>query len=187
VQSELEALSVKERLFVEAYLGEAKGVAAKAARLAGYKHPGVIGCRLLKKVHVQTAIKVRLEPLVLTVDQIIARLCAIATGHVGELVTVDRKGRWRVDAGKVQRSGIAKRMRETRHGPDVEVCDQLRALELLGRYHGMWKGPAANETDLIEAIREAERIHREKYGPLPGDELEATQPWQLPGPVDGDA
>jgi hypothetical protein len=119
-----------------------------------------------------------MKPIVLSVDEIVARLVSIALGHIGDLITVDKKGGWRVDPGKVVRSRIGKRMRETAHGPDVEVCDQLRALELLGRYHGMWKGQSEEDGSLLEAIAIAERIAQDRKAARLAEE----QQRQLPGP-----
>jgi hypothetical protein len=52
------ALSERERRFVEAYMGEAKGVATKAALLAGYspKTAAKQGSRLLTKGNIQQAV-----------------------------------------------------------------------------------------------------------------------------------
>lgn len=50
------ALSAKQATFVSAYIGEAKGNATEAARIAGYKHPGQQGHDLLKKLEIKAAI-----------------------------------------------------------------------------------------------------------------------------------
>lgn len=50
-------LTEKRQRFVEAYLGPAMGNATEAARIAKYAHPGQQGHRLLKDVHVSSAIK----------------------------------------------------------------------------------------------------------------------------------
>lgn len=43
--------------FVAAYIGEARGNASEAARIAGYKHPGQEGHRLLKNDEIASAIQ----------------------------------------------------------------------------------------------------------------------------------
>ncbi len=43
-------LSLKQKLFVEAYLGPAAGNATRAAELAGYAEHEVTGCRLLTQL-----------------------------------------------------------------------------------------------------------------------------------------
>jgi hypothetical protein len=55
------AISEKQRLFVQAYMGVALGNATKAAAEAGYRHPATMGSRQLQKVEVQKAIEKRQE------------------------------------------------------------------------------------------------------------------------------
>ena len=55
------ALNERQRRFVEYYMGEARGNATSAARLAGYKQPQMQGSRLMKKDEVQTAISSLVE------------------------------------------------------------------------------------------------------------------------------
>lgn len=43
--------------FVAAYIGEARGNASEAARIAGYKHPGQEGHRLLKIAEIEQAVR----------------------------------------------------------------------------------------------------------------------------------
>jgi phage terminase small subunit len=57
-------LTAKQQLFIEAYLGAARGNATEAARLAGYGGDGdtlkVTGCRLLTNANVAEAVAARL-------------------------------------------------------------------------------------------------------------------------------
>jgi phage terminase small subunit len=50
-------LTSKRKAFVQAYCGEAAGNASEAARIAGYRSPGVEGCRLLKDARVQAEVR----------------------------------------------------------------------------------------------------------------------------------
>jgi hypothetical protein len=52
----LAGLNPKQAVFVAAYIGEAKHNATEAARIAGYKQPGMHGHRLMKNDEIQTAI-----------------------------------------------------------------------------------------------------------------------------------
>ncbi len=54
-------LPERRRWFVERYMGEARGNATKAARLAGYKSPAVEGSRLLRNAEVREAIDERTQ------------------------------------------------------------------------------------------------------------------------------
>ena len=51
----------RQRLFVDFYLGESKGNATQAARLAGCKWPRVAGPRLLTTVEVGGVVRARFE------------------------------------------------------------------------------------------------------------------------------
>ncbi len=97
----MRALSRREEKFVGFYLGESNGVAADAARRAGYAHGRVAGCRLLARVNVQAKIRERVEGSGCSESLVIGRLNAIAQGP-------------------------------------IDKCDPVRALELLGRYMGLW-------------------------------------------------
>jgi phage terminase small subunit len=69
-------LTEKQRRFVEAYMGQARGNATEAARLAGYKGSdptlGQVGNENLKKPEIIKAIQERRsnDPLVLTREQL---------------------------------------------------------------------------------------------------------------------
>ncbi len=54
-------LTLKQRLFVEAFVGEAEGIATRAAVIAGYS--STYGCKLLKLEHIQAAIGEEAEEL----------------------------------------------------------------------------------------------------------------------------
>lgn len=55
------ALNPKQAAFVAAYIGEAKGNATEAARIAGYAKPGQQGHALLKKLEIQSQIDAHLS------------------------------------------------------------------------------------------------------------------------------
>ena len=89
--SKLAELPPKRRAFVLAYLGEAKGNATEAARMAGYAHPGTQGHRLLQNVHVASALESAREETtserILTAEECQTILSAIAIGLPMEAVT----------------------------------------------------------------------------------------------------
>jgi hypothetical protein len=61
--TESKRLTDKQKAFVSHYLGEARGNATKAARMAGYASPRVEGCRLLIHADIAAEIKAALDDL----------------------------------------------------------------------------------------------------------------------------
>jgi len=72
-------ITQRQRDFVDAFLGPAKGNASKAAILVGYtkKSAGTIAWRLLKKVEVQAAINAKLAKREKLVDMSNAQIDAL--------------------------------------------------------------------------------------------------------------
>jgi len=94
-------LTHKQKVFVEAFVGEAEGIATRAATIAGYS--STYGCKLLKLDHIQLAIGREAEELVeglaLTRDRIHALWLEIAEDE--EQRTSDRLAALR-DAARAQ-------------------------------------------------------------------------------------
>jgi hypothetical protein len=86
------SLSLKQKSFVNAYLGEANGNATKAAIIAGYSERTAYaqGSRLLKHVEVQQALQRQLTKVGLTEDQAIEELGELATRHVDKVSAADK-------------------------------------------------------------------------------------------------
>lgn len=122
-------LTVKERRFIEAYVGEAAGNGTRAAELAGYKGNtvtlGSVAAQNLRKHQIRAAVDRLLEqdPLVAGRVERLRRLTAVARGEL---------------------------MYETmnREGDVVRVCvhprEQLTALRLLGELAGDYRPPDKN-------------------------------------------
>lgn len=149
------ALTTKQRLFVEYYLGVSKGNATDAARRAGYAAPNTAGPRLLVNAGIRPFVERRLEEAALSSDRILKRLSEIAEGGVGDFVVIKSKGRLGFDfnrARKAGKFGLLKKVKETLHGVEIECHDPLRALELLGKYRGLLK-------DQVEVKRLEHRPH----------------------------
>ncbi|MDQ6907867.1 MAG: terminase small subunit [Chloroflexota bacterium] len=124
-----DALTTKQALFVDFYLGEAKGNATRAAELAGYSDGGGraglrrIGSETLAKPDVATAVRARLDELGLSQGEILAELADIARAEWRELVEVKRNHKGEIVEAK------------------FNLRDKLLALELLARCRGMLKDP----------------------------------------------
>lgn len=125
---EREALTERQRRFVEAYMGKAGGNGTEAARVAGYTGTpatlGAIASENLKKPKIRAAIQARqrADPLVMTREAVLQRLSALGRGE----------------------SVVPLCDRATGHPvPDVSVpppvAVQLKAMELLGKLCGWFK------------------------------------------------
>ena len=142
-------LTSKQRQFVAFYLGESNGNATDAARRAGYKHPNVSGPRLLVKVGIRAAIDAKLDSTALSSERILARLSEIADGGLVHVLKVESERVVTLDFRQAKRRGklgLLKKLKHTEHGVEIETHDPLKALEMLGKYRGLWDGKAAEQT-----------------------------------------
>lgn len=158
------ALTYKQTLFVEAYLGEANGNASEAARIAGYRNPGQLGHRLVKKSAIRARIDQRLASAAMPANEVLARLSEQASADLADFVEIDEAGSWRVDLRKAKRRGktwLLSRIKMTKDGPDIELKGSDFALAKLGQYHGLWDRPPAPDDDIDEILDEADRIAAE--------------------------
>lgn len=67
-------LAERRKLFVEYYLGEARGNGTKAAKMAGYEYPAEEAYRLLRNAQVRARIDERLAEVAMTANEILAEL-----------------------------------------------------------------------------------------------------------------
>lgn len=121
---EPDSLTLKQRLFVEAYLGEAMGNATEAARLAGYKGNEItlaaVGAENLRKPQISKLLSERVARAAMTADEVLDELTRIAKTDWQQFVDI-QTGR----NGEVI-------------GATLQLKDKLKALELLGRYHKLF-------------------------------------------------
>ncbi len=117
-------LTHKQQLFAESYLGAAKGNATKAARLAGYQGDATTlqstGSALLKKAGIAARVEQRVEQAAASADEILAEVSRIALAPMESFVQVRTNGRGEIVDAK------------------IALGDKLKALELLGKYRGMF-------------------------------------------------
>jgi phage terminase small subunit len=150
--AEEKELSAKQQKFVDAYLGDARGNASEAARLAGYsaKTAGQQGSRLLKNVEIQAAISDRVSELAMTAEEVLAHLTEIARGDIGQFLEAQVYGKPVIvlekhdpKTGELVRGNtrLIKKygMKEGKQEEVVlEMHDRVGALEKLGKYHGLF-------------------------------------------------
>lgn len=75
-------LTTKQRLFVEAYIGEARGNATEAARRAGYKGNdvtlGAVGAENLRKPQIRALCEERVQEAAMTADEWLQEVAELA-------------------------------------------------------------------------------------------------------------
>jgi len=135
----MRSLSLRQRLFVELYLGN-RGNATNAAREAGYKHPEHNSHRLMENDVVRREINRRVEQHAMPREEVLIRLTAIARGDMGDYIRITKTGFTLAlrRARRVGKTHVIRRLKKDKHGYSIELLDPLRALELLGRYYGLW-------------------------------------------------
>jgi phage terminase small subunit len=128
--------SLKEKRFINAYLGAAQGNASEAARIAGYKDGGEFGYRLLKKVEIRAHIDDVLMAEAMTPAEILHELRDVATAEWRDFITV----RTNPKTGDV----IEVKM---------DLAAKMKALELNGKYHNMYT-ESVNLSGNVVIVRE---------------------------------
>lgn len=136
-------LTVKQELFVEAYLGAARGNSAEAVKLAGYSDSSrnylyVRAAELLSLPHVQEAIKARLAQAkkCLQADEVLAELTEQALLSIDDFLTGTT-----LDFNKARALGrmrFIKSLKHTKYGVAIELVDSQAALFKLGQYHKLF-------------------------------------------------
>lgn len=113
-------LTHKQQVFINAYLGEARGNATEAARIAGYKQPVVQGYENLRKPHIAALVREPVEAMGITVEKVLNELADIGFSPWRDFLIIKRNMK----------------------GEEVEVrmdlTNKVRSLELLGKHLGMF-------------------------------------------------
>lgn len=140
-------LTSRQRAFISYYL-ECWN-ASEAARKAGYsaKTARQMGAENLSKPSIREEIDRRLKALAISADEVLARLQAQATASMAEFVNVNQEtGQPAIDLREAQKADklhVLKKISITDKGLTIELYDAQGALQLLGKYHGLF-------TDKIE-------------------------------------
>ena len=142
------ALSLKERLFVEYYLGKAKGNATQAAAMAGYINPTREGSRLVRKDHILRVIENKVSRICMSQEEVLARVSDLARTDMTDFLRFSSlNGPASLDLIKAKRKqslGGIKKLKASRvdRGEDapldvveVELHSPIEALKLLMKYH----------------------------------------------------
>lgn len=144
-------LTYRRRLFIEHYLET--GNAREAARRAKYRSPENAAKKLLHLAEVREAISARVAEVAMPANEVLARLSDHATSTLDDVLAIDDAGGWSLDVRKAKQRGrlhTIKKLKMGKEGPEVEMYDAHRALELLGRYHGLWeRDTGTNDADPV--------------------------------------
>src|SRR5579859_3442967 len=121
------ALTLKRRLFVEYYLGQANGNATEAARLAGYAVPKEEGYRLTCNPAIRALIDQRVETMALTANQVLELLAAQARGTMHDFVSFDEADQPFIDLKRADEHGqlqLIRKLSRSREGRvEIELYD----------------------------------------------------------------
>jgi phage terminase small subunit len=150
-QSKRIRLTARQRNFANEWLRTFN--ATKAAQKAGYseKTADVQGSRLLRNANVEAYIVGKLRDSELSPAEILTRLSAIASADLTECIGPDGK----IDPERVKALGpLVKYYRPptAKRGAEVELHDAQRALELLGKAHGLWNDERPGSTVAIQIV-----------------------------------
>ncbi|HET8522270.1 MAG TPA: terminase small subunit [Thermomicrobiales bacterium] len=119
--AQLAKLTPKQRRFADAYLGEAKGNATEAARIAGYKLPEQSGYENKKKPEIRAYIDDRLNAETLSSAEVLAELTDVGAARWREFVEILQYD----DKGEPLRV-------------KMDLSAKIKALELLGKHHQLF-------------------------------------------------
>ena len=159
-------------MFVEAYIGEANGNGAEAARIAGYGAPKEAASRLLTYVNIRSAVERRVSCAAMSANEVLARIAEIATSDLGEFLSIGKES-CHVQIKRGQRTRLIKKLKRTKttkdeietETTDIEVRDPFPALVKLGEYHGLWNRDQSPPLELKEFARKLkERLAKKNAG-----------------------
>jgi phage terminase large subunit len=154
-------LTTKEMVFVENFLTTWSPF--KAASAASYKQPEKQAYQIMQRPLVKAAIQVRLNELAMGANEVIARLNQQAVVNKSDFYKfkLDENGNpiyTDINWEEFQKRGyLIKRLFFDRNGiPTIEFHDNLKALELLGKYQGLEDTKkdiqGANETGRLNGL-----------------------------------
>lgn len=148
-------LTIKNKLFLDEYLGRCNYNATKAAINAGYSEKTAysIGAELLKKPVIQEEITRRLKEKQLSADQILTRLSEMALGNISDFAKVESQS----DLEEIENGYLIKKFKKRYYRKDdyeeveLELYDSQSPLLNLGKHLGLF-----NDKHVLEVKLEKE-------------------------------
>lgn len=141
-------LSKQRRVFVEEFLR--CWTAAEAARRAGYAHPRQRGSELMRVPEIAEEIQRRVSELAMSANEVLVRLAEHARGSAEDFITIDRRGRVKIDLQKARDAGklhLVRKIKKGEFGVEIELHDAQAALVQLGRALGLFLDRQAMDVD----------------------------------------
>jgi phage terminase small subunit len=138
-------LTIKQRLFVEAYIGPAQGNAREAARMAGYSGDDNAlsqrGFELVRIPKIAELIGVRVTEAVMRSDEVLSELSSIAKADWQNFLEIRRDKEGDIISAT------------------LKLSDKIKSLELVGKYHKLF----SDRIDLNVQVNDW-RTEAQKYG-----------------------
>lgn len=116
----LKQLTPKQRRWANAYLGEARGNATEAARIAGYRDPGVSGYENKRNQAIRAYVAERLEAESMSSVEVLAELSDVARADFRDFLQIKR-----------DKDGEILDVR-------MDLSSKVKSLELLGKVYGLF-------------------------------------------------
>ena len=134
-------INKKQRAFINEYLqcwnatraAIKVGYAKKSARMAGH--------RLVTNDYIAEEISKRVKEMCMSADEALNLLSDQARGSLTDIADIDETGRWKFNFQKAKENGklhLVKKIIPSAYGTKIELHDSQRALELIGKAHGLF-------------------------------------------------
>ena len=144
-------ISKKQKAFINEYLkcwnatqaAIKAGYAKKSARMAGH--------RLVTNDYISEEIARRVKEMCMSADEALQLLSDQARGSLIDIADIDEAGRWKFNFQKAKKNGklhLVKKIIPSAYGTKIELHDSQRALELIGKAHGLFVDKIKTEGDV---------------------------------------
>jgi hypothetical protein len=156
---DLQGLTLRQKLFVDAYVGPAAGQLPEAAFLAGYgprdkkntKKHGALGYQVLRIAMVQEAIARELAKKKLSEEWTKLTLFEIANSNINNFFDIDESGeRLKLNFHKATALGAMRQLKDYEVRRDgsikVSVHDAMPALSILAKFYAIYRDGAGVES-----------------------------------------
>lgn len=156
----------QQRLFVNAYLGEARGNATQAARIAGYAEPNKAGWRIKNEPDVKNELERRLADSAMSANEVLFRLSNLAHATMADAFDRQEVGNSYLPTLNFQTmfdSGLinaVRKIKKVEFGTEIQLQDTVAALKLLMQYHGLLKqDESRTAADILNEVTDIVLAH----------------------------
>lgn len=132
-------LTLRQRMFVAAFVGPAGGNARRAMKMAGYQMKMKRSSSLLNKPFVQDAIAQQLSRKMMSEEWAKDLLADTARSSMSNFLDVEPNGNIKVNFEKAQRNGAINQIQELKYdrygNPMIKLRDATKAREILLKFY----------------------------------------------------